>query len=138
MPKRIAHVLAGGVLLGLAACSAPAADPEEPEEPDPTPSPEGYTPAEQSAILAESIDLVYCGSDPVPEWCAAFVDVAVDDTGWANVRTTLTDAAAADVMCTAIAGVTYDDDAEPIGVHDVMVFGNGGAVLTDCDVVPLP
>ncbi len=40
-------------------------------------------------------------------------------------------------MCRVIASVTFDDDAKPIGVTDVIVFDLAGEVLTDCEVPEL-
>lgn len=119
------------VVLVLAACSAPAPDPT----PRPTPEPAGYTDAEQTALLLDSIDIVYCGSEPVAEWCPTIRDVAVED-GWAYVITSNPDMA--ESICTAIAAATYDDNAEPIGVTDVMVGGLDSEPITDCDVLPMP
>lgn len=121
--------------LPIAACSGPAATPEPEEPEDAVPSvPAGYTDAEQTAILAESIELVY-GSDPQPEWYPAFIELVVEDR-WAYVATTLTDADAAlvETMCRDIAAITFDDNAEPIGVTDVLIGGAGNVDLFDCDV----
>jgi hypothetical protein len=146
-PNRAIQAI-GLAALALAGCVGP--DPNG-SRPEPTPSfeaptvptvPDGYTPAEQTAILTESIGLVYCDTAPSPDWCANFIRVEVDTWGWANVYSRFTgrlagDPERAESMCTAIAAATYDDDAEPIGVHDVMVFGSLGDVLADCDVIPL-
>lgn len=121
------------IALLLVACSSPAVS----REPDPTATPGKYTDAEQADILAESIELVH-GTDPQPAWYPAFVSLTVEDR-WASVTTTLTEADAelAEAMCRDIAMVTYDDESEPIGVTDVLIFGAGGNDLVDCDVVPL-
>jgi len=55
--------------------------------------------------------------------------------GWAAVITSNPDYANA--MCRVIASVTFDDDAKPIGVTDVIVFDLAGEVLPDCDVPEL-
>lgn len=112
------------VALLLAGCGGSSATPEA------TPVPDRYTDAEQTELLFESIEIVH-GSEPQPAWYPAFVDLHVED-GWANVVTA--DASVAEAMCAAIAAVTFDDDAQPIGVRAVMVFGPTGDVLTDCDV----
>jgi hypothetical protein len=39
-------------------------------------------------------------------------------------------------MCRDIATVVYDDEAEPIGVTDVLIYAARSIPLTDCDVVP--
>ena len=123
MRRLVATILVSGL---VAACSSTPAD-----DADPTPSPGRYTDAEQADILAESIDIVFCGSDPTPDWCADVRRVTVED-GWATV--TARRGRHAEDMCFAIASITYDDDAEPIGVHDVMVVNQAGEPFTDCDV----
>jgi len=55
--------------------------------------------------------------------------------GWAAVITSNFDYA--DAMCRDIASVTFSDDAEPIGVTDVIVVDLAGEALTDCDVPQL-
>lgn len=119
------------ILVVLAACSSPATTGGEA---DATATPGRYTDAEQAELLAESIEIVYAG-EPQPDWYSAFVGLEVEDR-WAYVNTTLTEAEAdlADSMCRDIAAVTFDDDAEPIGVTDVLIYGDGGADLVDCDV----
>ena len=95
-----------------------------------------YTDVEQTALLAESIDIVYCGSEAKPDWCPWFDRVAVDER-WAEVHTDLSEAemAVAESMCSDIASVTSDHDAEPIGVTHVLILGAGGAELTDCEAL---
>lgn len=122
------------IALALAGCSAPAATEQAPED---TPTPGRYTDAEQADILAESIEIVH-GTDPQPAWYGSFIDLTVEDR-WAYVSTSLTEADAdlADSMCRDIAAITYDDNAEPIGVTDVLIYGAGNVDLVDCDVPEL-
>lgn len=126
-------------ILLLAACSPSAAetpDAEPPvEEPSVTTPASGYSDAEQAAILDESIGLVY-GTEPQANWFSAYRELIVED-GWAYINTTLTTAELplAEGMCQNIAAITFDDNAEPIGVTDVLIFGLDMEGLTDCDVV---
>jgi hypothetical protein len=101
---------------------------------DPPTTVEGYSEAEQTSILSQSIELLYA-TDPQPEWYASFLSVDVADQ-WAEVRTSLSEADVelAESMCRDTAAATFDDDAQPIGVTDVLVFGTGGVDLADCDV----
>jgi hypothetical protein len=117
------------IAIVVTACTTVVSD-----TPPPTATSGKYTDAAQAEILTESIELVY-GTDPQPDWYPAFIDLRVEDR-WAYVRTTLseTDVALADGMCANIAAATFDDDAEPIGVTDVLIFGTGNIDLADCDV----
>lgn len=116
------------IALVLAGCATEVPEPTAEATPIPTPE-AGYTDAEQLELLREGIDLVY-GTDPRPEWYPTITDMHVED-GWAYVVTQAP--ALADVICAGIAAVTYDDDAEPIGVDAVMVFDTAGNDLADCD-----
>jgi hypothetical protein len=108
-------------------------------------TPDGYTDAEQAAILIENIDQMY-GSEPPDWWPALFVaddgalDVTVED-GWARVGAVLpTDAASiavAEAMCRDIAAIAHDENGEPVGLDHVMIVNNL-APLADCDVELLP
>jgi len=132
--------LAVALLFVLAACSSPDPTPEPTPEPaEPTPTPGRYTDAEQAALLDESIGIVYCDTTPSPEWCGVYRELVVEDR-WAYVLTTLSegDEEFADSMCRDIATVTYDDEAQPIGVTDVLIYAaDGENALADCDVVPI-
>jgi ABC-type glycerol-3-phosphate transport system substrate-binding protein len=89
----------------------------------------------KAAALVESIEIVY-GSDPQPDWYAylgSSPDVAVRD-GVAVVATSLDagDEAIAETMCANIAAVTFDDNAEPIGISDVVILA-GGEAIAECE-----
>ena len=130
------------LLVVLAACSEPDFPTPEPDptaaDADETATPGTYTDAEQAAILEDSIGIVYCDEEPKPEWCSAYQSLEVED-GWAYISSSLGggDAAFAEGMCADIAAVTYDDDAELIGVTDVQIYAAGGQALADCDVIPI-
>lgn len=128
--------------VALAACSNPTVS-ETPqlttadvsETPDATAS--QYTDAEQTAILTESIELVY-GGEPQPEWFGAFAGINVRD-GVAHVTTSLreSDADLAEPMCRDIAAATYDDNAEPIGVTRVEISFGRIHEIVECAVPSL-
>lgn len=90
--------------------------------------------AVMTALLNDSIEVVFA-DEPQPDWYPALKDMSVSFDGWAAVITSNPEFA--DAMCRDIASVTFDDDAEPIGVTDVIVFDLAGDVLTDCDVPEL-
>ena len=120
------------IALTIAACTQTMSDTDVPAL-----SSGGRFDLEKADILTESIGLVY-GTDPQPDWYPAFEHLTVK-LGGARVYTTLTeaDAALAETMCRDIASITYDDDAEPIGVTDVYIFGVENVDLADCGVVLL-
>ena len=123
-------MLRPSLLLTGCGASPPVDEPtERPAEQTVQPDPDAEN-AEMTALLNDSIEVVY-GSEPQPDWYPALQDLSVSNDGWAAVVTSNPDFAEA--MCQNIAAVTFDDNTEPIGVTDVIVFDAAGEVLTDCD-----
>lgn len=132
------------VTIGLAACAGPAPTPT-PDEPTPE-APSRLTAEEQTAEVIQGLEEVY-GTDPQPDWWAAInrvegtLDVTVGDDGWVTVGALLPNddagIAVAETMCAAIAALAYDENGDPIGFHDVIIFANAVDVLADCDVPEL-
>lgn len=110
----------------------------------PVPTIAGYSDAEKTALVAENIDLVYCGEKPRPEWCKSLhrvdgaPDVAVEGTSLFVATTMASTSKArklADDMCTAIAAASFDENAQPIGFYHVHIQASDPDVfLADCDV----
>lgn len=128
--KRSALIVTLALLAGCGADTPPEEPADESVEASVRPDPQAEN-AEMTALLNESIEIVY-GSEPQPDWYPALQDLSVSNDGWAAVVTSNPEFAEA--MCVNIAAVTFDDNAEPIGVTDVIVFDQAGDVLTDCDV----
>jgi len=112
----------------LRSVGAPTDAPTDPPTAEIDPNAEN---AGMTALLNDSIEVVFA-DESQPEWYPALKDMSVSNDGWAAVISSNPDFAEA--MCRDIASVTFDDDATPIGVTDVMVFDLAGEALTDCDV----
>ena len=129
--KRLNYAAALAILTACGTLYAPTDTPTDPPTAEIDPNAEN---AGMTALLNDSIEVVYA-SEPQPEWYPALKDMSVSNDGWAAVITSNPDYAEA--MCRDIASVTFDDDAKPIGVTDVIVFDLAGEVLTECDVPEL-
>lgn len=127
---------------GSGATPEPTDEPEQTDEPGPTPAPDLYTDAEAAAVYAEGLFLVLA-EDPayVPAWWPLLQTdengiprVEVEDD-WAYLQTNLSagDEALALEICNVVKTLVYDDDSQPLGITDVLIFG-GAEALADCDV----
>ena len=136
------------VLILLTGCSTSAPQPAATQKPlptaVPTPTPVVYSDAQKTALVADNIDVVYCGEPPKPDWCGKLhrvngsPDVAVEGTSLFVATTMAVTATARSIavkMCSAIAVASFDDNAQPIGFYHVHIQSrNPETFLADCDV----
>ena len=97
------------------------------------------TEAETIRTVTESIDLLFCGEPPTPEWCQNLI---LTDSGYdiglegsiLNIATNLAPGDLARELCAAVAAVHFDEDAEPLGFTHVEVGGQTREVIAECDI----
>lgn len=127
-------VMALVILTGCGGAETPAPT----TRPDPAAEPT-RAPAEIVRIVDESIDLLYCGEDPKPEWCAALTvtddgyDIGVDGMLLA-IGTHALSAALAEDLCSSLSAAHFDEDGVDLGYRTVAVVGPGQKELASCRV----
>lgn len=132
--------VAGLALIAVIVTGCGAAEKPAPTtRPDPAAEPT-RAPAEIVRIVGESIDQLYCGEDPKPDWCDALsvaddggYDIGVDGTMLAIGTHTLSAKLAKD-LCASVASAHFDENAVDLGYRSVVVVGPGQKVLAECRV----
>jgi hypothetical protein len=118
-----------------ATSKAPASAPGAPAR---SPSPQ-TSPADVARVVGVSIDQLYCGAAPKPDWCAALTvengaySVALDGTLLA-VGTHALSTALANDLCIAVAAAHFDENALALPFTGVVVVGPGQKTLAQCRV----